>query len=93
MLFGKTLTFFVKGDGEFISEDFDCENEYMKSLINNIMLASGINVGKYLVDKPKYKKAIVTLAEGDTINLFVEFLQNRNYENIMRSILFCLLSF
>lgn len=29
-------------------------------------------VGKYLVDKPKYKKAIVTLAEGDTINLFVE---------------------
>ena len=29
-------------------------------------------VGKYLGWKPKYKKAIVTLSEGDTINLFTE---------------------
>ena len=29
-------------------------------------------VGKYLGWKSKYKKAIVTLAEGDTINLFAE---------------------
>jgi large subunit ribosomal protein L23 len=29
-------------------------------------------VGKYVGWKPKYKKAIVTLAKGDTINLFAE---------------------
>ena len=29
-------------------------------------------VGKYLGWKPHYKKAIVTLAEGNTINLFAE---------------------
>lgn len=29
-------------------------------------------VGKYLGWKPHYKKAIVTLLEGDTINLFAE---------------------
>ena len=29
-------------------------------------------VGKYLGWKSQYKKAIVTLAEGDTINLFAE---------------------
>ena len=29
-------------------------------------------VGKYLGFKPRYKKAIVTLAEGDTITLFPE---------------------
>ena len=29
-------------------------------------------VGKYLGWKPQYKKAIVTLAEGDVINLFTE---------------------
>jgi large subunit ribosomal protein L23 len=29
-------------------------------------------VGKYIGWKPQYKKAIVTLAEGDTINLFAE---------------------
>jgi large subunit ribosomal protein L23 len=29
-------------------------------------------VGKYLGYKPQYKKAIVTLAEGDTITLFPE---------------------
>jgi len=29
-------------------------------------------VGKYLGWKPQYKKAIITLAEGDIINLFTE---------------------
>jgi len=29
-------------------------------------------VGKYVGWKPHYKKAIVTLSEGDTINLFAE---------------------
>ena len=29
-------------------------------------------VGKYIGWKPQYKKAIVTLAEGDVINLFTE---------------------
>ena len=29
-------------------------------------------VGKYLGWKPHYKKAIVTLSEGDTINLFAD---------------------
>ena len=29
-------------------------------------------VGKYIGWKPQYKKAIVTLADGDTINLFAE---------------------
>ena len=29
-------------------------------------------VGKYIGWKPHYKKAIVTLSEGDTINLFAE---------------------
>lgn len=29
-------------------------------------------VGKYLGWKPQYKKAIVTLAEGDVINLFTD---------------------
>ena len=29
-------------------------------------------VGKYIGWKPKYKKAIVTLSEGDVINLFTE---------------------
>lgn len=29
-------------------------------------------VGKYIGWKPKYKKAVVTLAKGDTINLFAE---------------------
>ena len=29
-------------------------------------------VGKYIGWKPKYKKAIVSLAEGDVINLFTE---------------------
>ena len=29
-------------------------------------------IGKYLGWKPHYKKAIVTLSEGDTINLFAE---------------------
>ncbi len=29
-------------------------------------------VGKYIGWKPQYKKAIVTLAEGNTINLFAE---------------------
>lgn len=29
-------------------------------------------VGKYLGWKPKYKKAIITLSEGDRINLFAE---------------------
>ena len=29
-------------------------------------------VGKYVGWKPQYKKAIVTLADGDTINLFAE---------------------
>ena len=29
-------------------------------------------VGKYLGWKPQYKKAIVTLSKGDTINLFAE---------------------
>lgn len=29
-------------------------------------------VGKYIGWKPQYKKAIVTLAEGDTINLFTD---------------------
>jgi large subunit ribosomal protein L23 len=29
-------------------------------------------IGKYLGWKPQYKKAIVTLADGDTINLFAE---------------------
>jgi large subunit ribosomal protein L23 len=29
-------------------------------------------VGQYMGWKPHYKKAIVTLAEGDTINLFAE---------------------
>ena len=29
-------------------------------------------VGKYIGWKPHYKKAIVTLAEGDTINLFTD---------------------
>ena len=29
-------------------------------------------VGKYIGWKPQYKKAIVSLAEGDTINLFTE---------------------
>lgn len=29
-------------------------------------------VGKYLGWKPQYKKAIVTLSEGDVINLFTE---------------------
>jgi len=29
-------------------------------------------VGKYIGWKPKYKKAIITLSEGDTINLFAE---------------------
>jgi large subunit ribosomal protein L23 len=29
-------------------------------------------VGKYIGYKPHYKKAIVTLLEGDTINLFAE---------------------
>ena len=29
-------------------------------------------VGKYMGWKPQYKKAIVSLAEGDTINLFTE---------------------
>ena len=29
-------------------------------------------VGKYVGWKPQYKKAIVTLLEGDTINLFAE---------------------
>ena len=29
-------------------------------------------IGQYLGWKPHYKKAIVTLAEGDTINLFAE---------------------
>ena len=29
-------------------------------------------VGKYIGWKPQYKKAIVTLSEGDTINLFAE---------------------
>ena len=29
-------------------------------------------VGKYIGWKPQYKKAIVSLAEGDVINLFTE---------------------
>jgi large subunit ribosomal protein L23 len=29
-------------------------------------------VGKYIGSKPHYKKAIVTLSEGNTINLFAE---------------------
>ena len=29
-------------------------------------------IGKYIGWKPQYKKAIVTLSEGDTINLFTE---------------------
>jgi large subunit ribosomal protein L23 len=29
-------------------------------------------VGKYIGWKPQYKKAIVTLSEGDVINLFTE---------------------
>ena len=29
-------------------------------------------VGKYIGWKPQYKKAIVTLSEGDTINLFTD---------------------
>ena len=29
-------------------------------------------VGKYIGWKPQYKKAIVTLVEGDTINLFTD---------------------
>lgn len=29
-------------------------------------------IGKYIGWKPQYKKAIVTLSEGDTINLFAE---------------------
>ena len=29
-------------------------------------------VGKYIGWKPQYKKAIVTLSDGDTINLFAE---------------------
>ena len=29
-------------------------------------------IGKYVGWKPQYKKAIVTLSEGDTINLFTE---------------------
>jgi large subunit ribosomal protein L23 len=29
-------------------------------------------VGKYIVWKPQYKKAIVTLAKGDVIDLFTE---------------------
>jgi large subunit ribosomal protein L23 len=29
-------------------------------------------IGKYIGYKPNYKKAIVTLSEGDTINLFAE---------------------
>ena len=29
-------------------------------------------VGKYIGWKPQYKKAIVTLSEGDTINLFAD---------------------
>ena len=29
-------------------------------------------IGKYIGYKPQYKKAIVTLADGDTINLFAE---------------------
>lgn len=29
-------------------------------------------VGKYIGSKPQYKKAIVTLLEGDVINLFTE---------------------
>ena len=29
-------------------------------------------VGRYIGSKPQYKKAIITLSEGDTINLFTD---------------------
>ena len=40
--------------------------------INTCHLPKKKRVGKYIGSKPKHKKAVITLSEGNVINLFTE---------------------